>query len=164
VKVKDTASPDDPTLHKYWLDRKTKYGKSYWTDGKLRKVAEQQRWKCPVCGEHLFNGEELETHHMVRVKDDGTDDMDNHYHLHKTCHRHSHSGKRSRDAGGLSRVMGKLSSTVLRGEGGSDASDLPGRRGRVERLRGEAATSPSLASGVFNMYMQTSRSKIVQIP
>lgn len=96
VKVKDTASPDDPKLTKYWLDRKTKYGKSYWTDGKLQKVASQQRWKCPVCGEHLFNGEELETHHIVRVKDDGTDDMDNLIHLHKTCHRHLHNGKHSR--------------------------------------------------------------------
>ncbi len=95
VKLKDTASPDDPTLHKYWKDRKTKYGKSYWTEGKLRKVAEKQGWKCPVCGEHLFNGEELETHHKMGVKNGGTDDMDNLIHLHKTCHHHIHSGKHS---------------------------------------------------------------------
>lgn len=97
VKVKDTASPDDPKLAKYWKDRKTKYGKSYWSDGKLRSCAEQQRWKCPVCGEHLFNGEELETHHKVRVKDGGTEDRDNLIHLHKTCHHHLHSGKRSQE-------------------------------------------------------------------
>ena len=96
VKVKDTSSPDNPTLAKYWKDRKTKYGKSYWTDGKYRKVAEEQGWKCPVCGEHLFNGEELETHHIVKVKDGGIDDKDNLVHLHKTCHRHVHSGKQKK--------------------------------------------------------------------
>ena len=95
VKVKGIASPDDPMLHKYWKDRKTKYGKSYWTDGKLRSCAKQQKWKCPVCGEHLFNGEELETHHKVEVKNGGTNHMDNLIHLHKTCHHHIHSGKHS---------------------------------------------------------------------
>lgn len=96
VKVKDISSPDDPTLAVYWKDRKTKYGKSYWTDGKYRKVAERQKWKCPVCSEHLFNGEELETHHIVKVKDGGTNDMDNLVHLHKACHRHIHSGKQKK--------------------------------------------------------------------
>lgn len=96
VKVKETASPDDPSLTKYWKDRQTKYGKTYWAKGsKLYKVAENQEWKCPVCGEHLFNGEELHTHHKVRIKDGGTDETENLIHMHKTCHHHQHSGKRS---------------------------------------------------------------------
>ena len=95
TKVKDKSSPDDPKLDKYWKDRKTKYGKAYWSEGKLRQVAKQQRWICPVCGEHLFNGEELETHHKVKIKDGGRNDMENLVHLHKTCHHHTHSGKRS---------------------------------------------------------------------
>ena len=96
VKVKGTASPDDPALAQYWEQRHTKYGKTYWDKGsKYFKVAQNQDWKCPICGEHLFNGEELHTHHKIRVKDGGTDKMENLVHLHKACHKHVHSGKRS---------------------------------------------------------------------
>ena len=34
------------------------------------------------CG-FLFNGEEIETHHILPVKQGGSDDMDNLEHLHK---------------------------------------------------------------------------------
>lgn len=97
VKVKGTSSPDDPSLTKYWSNRQTKYGKSYWAkNSKLRLVAERQKWICPVCGEQLFNGtseetEKLHTHHIVRLKDGGTDDIENLIHLHKSCHTHIHS-------------------------------------------------------------------------
>ncbi len=94
VKIKGTASPDDPNLTKYWANRRTKYGSSYWTDGKLYRVAVRQKWKCLECGEHLFNGEELHTHHIVRVKDGGTNDLNNLVHIHKTCHQHLHSKKK----------------------------------------------------------------------
>lgn len=96
VKVKGMASPDDPSLTKYWQSRQSKYGKLYWAKGsKLYNVAVNQNWKCPVCGEHLFNGEELHTHHKIRVKDGGTDKAENLVHLHKACHKHEHTGKRS---------------------------------------------------------------------
>lgn len=92
VKVKGIASPDDPTLTKYWKDRLTTYGKTYWTKGsKYYEVAENQQWKCTVCNEHLFNGEELQTHHKIKVSDGGTDEADNLVHLHKTCHKQVHS-------------------------------------------------------------------------
>ena len=95
VKVKGTASPDDPSLAKYWQNRQTKYGKSYWAKGsKLYQVALNQNWKCPVCGEHLFNGEKLHTHHIIRVKDGGTDKAENLIHQHVACHRHEHTNKK----------------------------------------------------------------------
>jgi RNA-directed DNA polymerase len=95
VKIKGTSSPDDSTLSKYWKDRQTAYGKTYWTKGsKYYEVAENQQWICPVCGEHLFNGEELQTHHKIKVNDGGTDKVDNLVHLHKTCHKQVH-GKRT---------------------------------------------------------------------
>jgi len=97
VKVKGTSSPDDPNLNQYWHDRKTRYGKTYWEKAsKLYKVAENQQWKCPVCGEHLFNGEELHTHHIQRVKDGGSNKVENLVHLHKSCHKQIHTGHRSR--------------------------------------------------------------------
>lgn len=97
VKVKGTSSPDDPKLSSYWEHRNTQYGKTYWAKGsKHLLVAKNQNWKCPVCGEHLFNGEELHTHHIIQVKDGGTDEVNNLVHLHKTCHKHIHTGKRSK--------------------------------------------------------------------
>lgn len=91
IKVKGTASPDDPQLQAYWANRRTRYGKTYWDrSSKLRYVAENQNWQCSVCDTHLFNGEELQIHHRVPVKDGGTDRAENLIHLHKTCHQHLH--------------------------------------------------------------------------
>lgn len=96
VKVKDTSSPDNPTLAKYWEQRRTTTGKTRWDkSSKYYKVAENQKWKCPVCGENLFNGEELHTHHRIGVKDGGTDEETNLVHVHKACHLHIHAGSRS---------------------------------------------------------------------
>jgi RNA-directed DNA polymerase len=96
VKVKDTSSPDDPTLAEYWEKRQTSMGKTRWEkNSKYYKVAENQKWKCPVCGENLFNGEELNTHHIKKVKDGGTDEESNLVHVHKACHIHIHTGKQS---------------------------------------------------------------------
>jgi RNA-directed DNA polymerase len=96
VKVKGKNSPDDPALIKYWKDRQTEYGKSYWKKGmKLHEVAENQRWKCPICDEPLFNGEELHTHHITPVREGGTDEVQNLVHLHKDCHRQTHSNRSS---------------------------------------------------------------------
>ena len=44
----------------------------------------------------LFNGEKLNTHHVVAVKDGGMDRVENLVHLHHTCHQHLHLGKRSK--------------------------------------------------------------------
>ncbi|MTF40766.1 group II intron reverse transcriptase/maturase [Cyanobacterium aponinum] len=92
VKVKGNASPDDSSLREYWNNRKLKQGKNYWAKGsKYYQVAIIQKWKCPVCGENLFNGEQIETHHIVPVKDGGNDSTDNLVHLHKACHKQVHS-------------------------------------------------------------------------
>ena len=92
VKVKGNASPDNPELREYWNNRKLKQGKNYWAKGsKLYQVAVNQNWKCPNCGEYLFNGEELETHHIVPIKHGGNDSTDNLVHLHKACHKQVHS-------------------------------------------------------------------------
>ncbi len=92
IKVKGQSSPDDPELIEYWQKRQQKYGKSYWAKGsKCEAIAKKQNWKCPVCGDNLFNDEEIETHHIVPVKEGGSDDADNLIHLHKSCHKQVHS-------------------------------------------------------------------------
>ncbi len=91
IKVKGDASPDDPSLKEYWEKRHQKLGKNRFDKGtKLYTIAENQNWKCPGCGEPLFNGEEIETHHIVPVAEGGTDDMKNLQHLHSSCHKQVH--------------------------------------------------------------------------
>jgi RNA-directed DNA polymerase len=96
IKVKGTASPDDPNLAEYWAKRATKHGKNIWDQGsKYYKIALNQQWKCPICREHLYNGEAIETHHIVPMAKGGLDDIDNLQHLHKICQKAVHSGKRA---------------------------------------------------------------------
>jgi len=91
IKVKGDASPDDPSLKEYWDKRHQKLGKARFDQGtKLYTIADNQDWKCPECGEPLFNGEEIETHHIVPVAEGGTDDGENLQHLHKPCHKQVH--------------------------------------------------------------------------
>ena len=90
-----TASPDDPARDSSWMKRQTQYGKTSWgKDAKLRKVAENQHWRCPVCGTHLLNGEARHTHHKRPVAQGGTDRVENLRHLHKTCHQQLHQMSR----------------------------------------------------------------------
>jgi RNA-directed DNA polymerase len=92
VKVKREASPDDPSLQEYWEKRNQKFGKSYWAKGsKNYQIAQNQKWKCPICGEPIFNGEEIETHHIIPVAQGGLDDISNLQHLHTPCHKQVHS-------------------------------------------------------------------------
>jgi RNA-directed DNA polymerase len=96
VKVKGEASPDDPSLKDYWDKRNQKLGKSYWAKGsKNYLIAQNQKWKCPTCGEALFNGEKIETHHIVPVAQGGLDDLNNLQHLHTPCHKQVHSKTKS---------------------------------------------------------------------
>ena len=92
IRVKGNSSPDDPSLREYWLKRATNFGKKYWAKGsKHEAIAKFQKWKCPICGDSLFNGEPIETHHIVPVAQDGSDDTENLQHLHSSCHKQVHS-------------------------------------------------------------------------
>jgi RNA-directed DNA polymerase len=76
LKVKGEASLDDPSLNDYWEKRHQKFGKSYWEkNSRNYKIAQTQNWQCPNCGAPLFNGEEINTHHIVPVAQGGLDDI-----------------------------------------------------------------------------------------
>jgi RNA-directed DNA polymerase len=94
TKVEGTACPDDPDKAEYWQKRQSKLGSSVWAKGsKLYKVAQNQNWKCPECGEYLLNGEPIHTHHITKVSEGGTDEIDNLIHLHAICHKKVHGTK-----------------------------------------------------------------------
>lgn len=91
IKVKGTASPDDPNLKEYWAKRSTKLGKTRWAkNSKWYKIAQIQNWKCPICGEYLINGEDIETHHKTPLSQGGNDEIYNMVHLHQPCHKQEH--------------------------------------------------------------------------
>ena len=96
IQVKGTNSPDDPTLTDYWERRKTRFGKILLARGSKRyRIACQQDWKCTHCREHLFNGEQIELHHLQKLSDGGSDNEDNLMLVHKSCHSNIHSGSRA---------------------------------------------------------------------
>ena len=121
IKVAGTNSPYDPELKEYWQRRQTKTGSKRWAKGsKYELVAIAQNWRCLICHDHLFNGEEIETHHIVPVAEGGSDDKSNLRHLHKACHKQVHSkkskkSKRVRLEVRLEPDDGRLSRPVLRG-------------------------------------------------
>jgi RNA-directed DNA polymerase len=91
VKVQGRASPDDPTLATYWARRQTRYGRTYYIPGsKLYQVSERQDWRCPICGDHLFNGERIHMHHREAVVTGGNDADENLVLVHSGCHRVIH--------------------------------------------------------------------------
>ena len=102
IKVKGGVSPDDPTLTKYWTERNARYGKTYFVPGsKLYRVAESQKWSCPVCQGMLFSGEGIHIHHVKRVADGGKEEKGNLQILHAECHRHLHGECARMKCGGL---------------------------------------------------------------
>jgi RNA-directed DNA polymerase len=104
ILVAGTASPDDPSLTSYWEQRRTRYGKKRFARGsKHATIATKQEWKCPLCGEHLLNEETYQMHHIIPVKEGGTDAVENLQLLHTACHLDLHSGNLTQS---LSRMMG----------------------------------------------------------
>jgi RNA-directed DNA polymerase len=91
VKVKGSASPDDPALKAYWDSRRLKMGRQRLAKGgTLYGIAEAQRWQCPGCGQTLFDGQEVHLHHRTPVHAGGSDERENLQWLHAACHRQRH--------------------------------------------------------------------------
>ena len=89
VIVRGTASPDDPALRAYWAERSRTKARGL-TPSK-RHIAARQQNLCPVCGQSLFNGEELQTHHIVARAQGGTDAYTNLTLVHYFCHQQLHA-------------------------------------------------------------------------
>jgi len=90
--VRNGASPDDPSLHDYWLARTKRHGlaRCAGDPGKVR-IAVQQKWRYPVCKGLLFTGEPVDVHHRVRYADGGADASVNLEIRHEACHYNARS-------------------------------------------------------------------------
>ena len=55
-----------------------------------QKIADRQRGKCPMCNESLFNGEEIQKHHILPKDEGGTETYKNLQLVHYFCHQQMH--------------------------------------------------------------------------
>ena len=92
IMVKGNSSPDDPNLKDYWTTRRRREMKNLKPID--RRLALHQEGLCPQCGNSLFNGEEVHTHHRVPRRDGGTDSSSNLLLLHLYCHQNIHAPKK----------------------------------------------------------------------
>ena len=88
--VRTTYSPDDPTLQDYWRQRRAKPQSMA---HRQRQLAQRQQGRCPVCHQHLENGEALHVHHVIPRTRGGTDALANLRLVHHTCHYQIHSSR-----------------------------------------------------------------------
>jgi RNA-directed DNA polymerase len=93
IMVQRFASWDDPALEQYWDERKIREIELQLT-AFMRKVAKQQGYVCPVCKDHLANGEELHDHHLVPKSKGGSNKPGNYVLVHYYCHQAAHAEMR----------------------------------------------------------------------
>ena len=84
------SSPDDPILKQYWQEREKAKASNH--PKSIQKIAEKQGHVCPVCGQSLYNGEEIHKHHKSPKKKGGLDTYSNLELVHLYCHQQIHSG------------------------------------------------------------------------
>lgn len=93
IMIRNNACPDDPSQTQYFkeLEIKRRLSKRFTFIGLMElSIAQAQNQICPVCGDSLFNGEELHKHHIISVKKGGKNTANNLIALHKDCHRAIH--------------------------------------------------------------------------
>lgn len=97
IPVKSTYSPYDSNLREYWEDRRRGNTKYQWWNQQRRNIATQQGHQCPVCGQSLYNGENLHLHHKKPRAQGGNEANDNLIILHQECHNQVHYNVTYRD-------------------------------------------------------------------
>lgn len=80
VMLKGDSSPDNPELKKYWEERYRRKSEAF--SPSFQKIANKQKGICPVCGQSLFNDEEIHVHHIIPKKKGGKNKYSNLQALH----------------------------------------------------------------------------------
>ena len=73
---------------KYWAERNAVKAKDLMPS--KQKLARQHKGLCPRCGDALFNGEEIHTHHRIPQSEGGKDSYSNLEIVHLFCHQQIH--------------------------------------------------------------------------
>ena len=84
------SSPDDPSLKEYWEKRENNKASNH--SKSIQKIAEKQGHICSICGQSLYNGEEIHKHHKIPKSKGGKDTYSNLELVHLYCHQQIHSG------------------------------------------------------------------------
>jgi RNA-directed DNA polymerase len=93
VLIKGTASPDDASQTEYfWKRQRVNLRNLSHEDVELVYA---QDFMCPVCGDSLFNGEELHHHHRTPRSEGGKDTFENRELVHLYCHQQRHARMRT---------------------------------------------------------------------
>lgn len=96
--VRNRMCPDDCSLEgrAYWEKRMANKQHIKWSgrEGMLL-LAKKHFHICPICGDSLYNNEELHKHHIKAKKAGGRDSYSNLVLVHELCHRQIHSLKLS---------------------------------------------------------------------
>lgn len=88
--VQGKSSPDDPSLTEYWGKREKAKAKQL--SPSIQKLAQKQGCVCLICGQSLFNGEEIHKHHKTPKNQGGKDTYANLELVHLLCHQQIHLG------------------------------------------------------------------------
>lgn len=91
ILVRGTSSPDDPHLREYWLEREKAKASSL--PPRLERITRRQKCVCRLCGESLFNGEQIQQHHLRPKSKGGNDYSSNLTLVHLYCQQQIHSGQ-----------------------------------------------------------------------
>jgi len=91
--VQRFACWDDPVLDNYWQERKVRETILVLTPFQ-RKIAEHQKWVCPVCRDYILNGEDWHEHHVIPREKGGPRSLENIQLLHLFCHQAEHAKKK----------------------------------------------------------------------
>lgn len=90
--VKGNNSPFDPSLVEYWRKRNVTTQSKILTTGSSMKIAKNQEFICPVCGNNLYTtGESIDLHHLVYKSNGGKSTYGNLMLLHTECHKQVHA-------------------------------------------------------------------------
>ena len=92
ILVKGYNSVYDPTLETYWSNRNISKFKETNTKSNI-KVAQRQKFLCPVCKSTLYGKQNLAIHHIIPQKLATIDAYWNLLLIHQQCHQILHSNK-----------------------------------------------------------------------
>jgi RNA-directed DNA polymerase len=83
LKLKILKSGINPYFNNYYYEKNPRV---FVLDDSRLKIYKYHKYKCAACGESLFNGEQIDLHHVIPKSKGGNDSYKNLVPLHRTCH------------------------------------------------------------------------------